>query len=104
MFFLVILSGLVVIVLAIVPKVCGLKPGRGRWIFMIDKNHVARLPSRGSEANCPCLKILWHAKDPYSIKEIFLGKIHRHFSPSFSCFATRCLLVTARELWWVNQE
>jgi hypothetical protein len=21
-----------------------------------------------------------------------------------SCFATRCLLVTAKELWWMNQE
>jgi hypothetical protein len=30
------LGGLVVIVLAIGPKVCGLKPGRGQWIFKGD--------------------------------------------------------------------
>jgi hypothetical protein len=31
------LNGLVVNVLAIVPKVRGFKPGRGRWIFNGDK-------------------------------------------------------------------
>jgi hypothetical protein len=30
------------------------------------------------------------------MKEILIGKIHGHFSPSFSYFATRVLLVTAR--------
>jgi hypothetical protein len=47
--------------------------------------------------------ILQHVEDPYSLEEKLVGKIHGHFS-SFSCFATRCLLVTARELWWMNQE
>jgi hypothetical protein len=32
------LGGLVLIVLAIGAKVRGFKPGRGRWIFMGDKN------------------------------------------------------------------
>jgi hypothetical protein len=31
-------GGLVVIVLTILPKVRGLKPGQGRWIFKGDKN------------------------------------------------------------------
>jgi hypothetical protein len=49
-------------------------------------------------------KILWHVKDRCSMKEILVCKIHGYFSQSFSFFATRCLLVTARELWKVNQE
>jgi hypothetical protein len=44
-------------------------------------------------------KVLWHVKDAYSMKDILLGKLHRHFLQSHSCFATRCLLVAARELW-----
>jgi hypothetical protein len=28
----------------------------------------------------------------------------RTFLPSFSSFTVRCLLATAVELWWVNQE
>jgi hypothetical protein len=34
----VVLGGLVIIVLAIGPKVSGFKAGRGRWIFKDDKN------------------------------------------------------------------
>jgi hypothetical protein len=52
----------------------------------------------------PCRTILWHVKNPCSVKETLVGKIHCHFSPSFSSFATICLLVTARKLWWVNGE
>lgn len=40
-------------------------------------------------------------KDAFS--SLLLGKIHWHFSPSFSCYATRYLLVTDRALvgqWW----
>jgi hypothetical protein len=40
------LGGLVVSVLATGPKVCGFKPGRGRWILRVIKS-VARLPSEG---------------------------------------------------------
>jgi hypothetical protein len=44
-------------------------------------------------------------KEPYRYeRRYFTVKIHGHFLPSVSCFATRCLLVTARELWWMNQE
>jgi hypothetical protein len=46
----------------------------------------------------PCCEISWHIKDPYSMKEILVSKIHTHFLPSFSCFATRYLLITARAL------
>jgi hypothetical protein len=42
-----------------------------------------------------CCKVLHHVKDPYSMKEILVRKIHRHFSPGLFSFVTRCLLVTA---------
>jgi hypothetical protein len=38
----------------------------------------------------PCRNIL-HVKEPCGIKKRFRWKVHRHFSPSFSWFATRCL-------------
>jgi hypothetical protein len=38
----------------------------------------------------PCT-ITQHVKDHYNMKEMLAGKIHGHFLPSFSCFATRCL-------------
>jgi hypothetical protein len=35
----------------------------------------------------------------------FYGKIHGHFSPSFSLLCNyMSLLMFARELWWVNLE
>jgi hypothetical protein len=40
------LGGLVVSVLATGPKVCGFKPGRGRWMLKVIKS-AARLPSEG---------------------------------------------------------
>jgi hypothetical protein len=57
-----------------------------------------------SKLMVPFRKILWHVKLPYIMKEILVGQIHGHFSQSFSYFVTRCLLVTARELWLVKQE
>jgi hypothetical protein len=39
------LGGLVIIVLANVPKVSGFKPGRGRWIF--NHHHMALQPNTG---------------------------------------------------------
>jgi hypothetical protein len=50
-----------------------------------------------------CRKML-HAKDPSSMKEMVIDKIHGPFSACSSCFVTRCPLVTFRELWWVNQK
>jgi hypothetical protein len=40
------LGGLVVSVLATGPKVCGFKPGRGRWISRVIKS-AAHLPVEG---------------------------------------------------------
>jgi hypothetical protein len=53
----------------------------------------------------PCCEILQNVKEPCQVwKRYFVGRICGHFSPSFSCFATRCLLITTRKLWWMNQE
>jgi hypothetical protein len=43
-FLIVVLGGLVVGVLAILPKVRGFKPGRGLWIFEGDKNSQSLQP------------------------------------------------------------
>jgi hypothetical protein len=39
-----------------------------------------------------CRKIFRHIKEPCEVwRRYFVGKIHGHFSPSFSCIATRCV-------------
>jgi hypothetical protein len=70
--------------------------------FKRDKNPQQGYLRGGSKA--PCRKILRRVKDTFSMKEILVSKIHGHFAPSSSCFATSCLLVTAREPWWTNRE
>jgi hypothetical protein len=74
------LGGLVVIVLAIGPEVRGFKPGREKWTL-----RAIKITSFGEEVkpSTPCRNILRHVKDLYSMKEILVGKIHGHFSPSF---------------------
>jgi hypothetical protein len=54
----------------------------------------------------PCRKILQHAKDSYSMKEILVCKMHGHFSPSFSCFPTRCLcsLLPENSGGWIRND
>jgi hypothetical protein len=49
----VVLGDIMVIVLAIVPKVRGFKPDRGRWIFKGDKNPQHAFFRRGSKAVGP---------------------------------------------------
>jgi hypothetical protein len=53
----------------------------------------------------PC-KIAWHVKYLYSIKEMFVGKIHGHFSPCFSCLATRqfCSLLPESSGAWIRTD
>jgi hypothetical protein len=54
----------VVIVLAIVPKVHGFKPGRGQWIFKNDK--IRSTTSFGGEVkpSLSCRNILLHLYNP----------------------------------------
>jgi hypothetical protein len=42
-------------------------------------------------------------QDPYDMNEILVAKIHGYLLPGFSAFLLG-VFVTARELWWVNQE
>jgi hypothetical protein len=60
---------------------------------------------KGLKPLTPCRKILRSVKDPYSVKEILVGQIQGEFLGQFSllCYYVS-LLVTARELWWVEQE
>jgi hypothetical protein len=98
------LGGLMVIVLATGPKVRGFKLGRG-WSILREIK-IRSMTSFGQEVNpsVPCRKILRHFKELRVWQRYYVGKIKGHLSPSFSCFATRRLLVTSRELWWMNQE
>jgi hypothetical protein len=93
---------MVVGVLAIGPKFCGFKPGRGECIFKDDKNQQHPFLRRGSKAVGLMSKTLWHVKQPYEYER---SNIRR---PFFANFLLLCnyisLLVIAKQLWWVNQE
>jgi hypothetical protein len=99
------LGSVLINVLSIGLKVRGLKPGRGRWILKGDKIRCTIFFRREIKPSVLYREILGHVKNPYRYENrYFIGKIQGHFSPSFSCFATRCLLVIAGELWWMKQE
>jgi hypothetical protein len=87
----------VVIVLAAGLKARVFKPGRERRIHKGDKNRSTTSFGGNVKPAVPRRKTSRLVKNPYSMKEILVGKIDGHFSPSVSYFATRCLLVTARE-------
>jgi hypothetical protein len=81
------LGGLLVIVLAIGPKVHTFKPSRGRWILRWIK--IRNTSFRGEVMPVvPCRNILQRVKDPYSMKEILVDKVTDTFPPSSSCAAT----------------
>jgi hypothetical protein len=86
------IGGLVVIVLAIGPKVRESKPGRGQWTKIRSRT------SFGGEVNpaVPYRKILRHVKEPYFMQETLVGNFLGHFRQVSSCFATRllCWLLT----------
>jgi hypothetical protein len=63
----VILRGIMVSVLAIEPKVRGVKPGRGRWIFKGYKNPQHAFLQGEVKPSAPCRKILRHVKDPFEV-------------------------------------
>jgi hypothetical protein len=80
---------------------------RPRTMNLWAINICSSTTSFGGEVKllAPCRKVIWHVKDPCGVwKRYFIGKVHGHFSPSFPYFATRCMLVTAKELWWMNWE
>jgi hypothetical protein len=57
-------GGVMVIVLAIGPKVGGFKPRREWWIFKGGKNSFHDFFRREYEAVSPVSYDLWHVKDP----------------------------------------
>jgi hypothetical protein len=58
------IGGLVVIELAIGPKVSGFKSGRGRWVSKDDKNGSTTSVGGEVKPSVPCLKVLRNVKDP----------------------------------------
>jgi hypothetical protein len=81
----------VVIVLTIRHKFGGSNPDEDDGFLRAIK--IRSTSSFGGEVEplAPFRKFSRHIKNPYSMKEILVGKIHGNFSPSFSCFATNCL-------------
>jgi hypothetical protein len=57
-------------------KVLGFKPGRGRLTFNGEKIHSTTSFEEGVKPSLTCSKILRHVKEPYSVKEIPVDKIH----------------------------
>jgi hypothetical protein len=86
------------------PSFAGSNPIEDDGFLRVIKIHSMNFFRAEVKLAVPCHKILQHVKNPYSMKEMLVDKINGHILASFSHFATRCLLVTATELWWVNQE
>jgi hypothetical protein len=82
------LGGLAIIMLPTRPKVRGFKPSWERRIFKGDKSPCTSLTGE-VKLVVPCCQIIRHVTDTYSTKKILVGKIHRTFSPRFSCFQLR---------------
>jgi hypothetical protein len=59
----------------------GSNPAEGDGFLLVIKVHS--ITSFGGEVkpSVLCHKILLHVKDPYGIKEIFIGKVYGYFSP-----------------------
>jgi hypothetical protein len=92
------LGDVMVIMLAIGPKVSGFKTGRERLIFNGD------VISKGSKGIAVCRKILRHVIDSLRCdadsKRLNSTSIFRPGSPRF---AARCLCCNqSREIWWMN--
>jgi hypothetical protein len=51
-----------------------------------------------------CCKILQHIKDPYSMKEILVGKIQTYLAKFLLLHYLVSQMVAAKVLCWVNQE
>jgi hypothetical protein len=93
------LGVLVVSCLPLDQRVAGSNAAEDDGFLMAIK--IRSTASLGGEVkpSVPC-KILWHVKNPTSMKEIVRRQNAAAISlPIFSCFATRCLLVIAAELW-----
>jgi hypothetical protein len=99
---LVVLGCLMVIMLAIGPKVREFNAGRGRSIFKGDK--ICRTTSFGGEIkpSSPRREILLHVKEPYGLwKRYFADKINGHLT-LLRYYVS--LTVFIRAFWWINHK
>jgi hypothetical protein len=62
---LVVLGAVMVIVLTIGPKIVKFNACRERWAFKSDKNPLHDFLRREVKPSAPCLKMLWHVKNPF---------------------------------------
>jgi hypothetical protein len=93
-----------VIVLAIRPKVRGFKPGREQWLLRAIKIRSTTSFGREVKQSAPCCKILQHVKDPCGYEQRY-----RQNSPTFLATFLPASLPgdccnQSRENWWMNQE
>jgi hypothetical protein len=66
------------------PRSAGSNPAEDDGFLMAIKIHSTTFFKGDVKPMVPCHKILWHIKNPYSMREILEGKIHGHFSSFFS--------------------
>jgi hypothetical protein len=84
------LGGLVVACLPLDPRFVGSNPAKNDGFLRTIKIR-STTSFREVKPLVPCRKILRHVNEPYKyVKWYLAGKIHGHFSPSVSCFGTRC--------------
>jgi hypothetical protein len=83
--------GIVVIMVVLDPKFVGSDLAKDNGFLTVIKIHSMTAFLGEVKPAVPCCKILWHVKDPYSMREILTGKIHRHMLLRVSCSATRCV-------------
>jgi hypothetical protein len=98
------LGGVMVTVLATLPKVRGFKPDWGRWIF---KGEIIRSKTsfRGEvKPPEPCFKILRHVKDPLRFDSHSYRQNTRTFLAKLLAASLLGICIIATELWWTNQE
>jgi hypothetical protein len=86
------------------PRFAGSNSAENDGFLKAIKIHISTSFGEEVKPLVPSRKILWDVKNTYRYEKRYVGKIHGSFSPSFSCFPTCCLLVIAKELWWMNQE
>jgi hypothetical protein len=79
-------SDIMIIVLAIGPKVRRFIPGKDNEFIRVIKIRITTSFAFGGEVKLsfPCCKILRHVKYPRCKKRDTLRKNHGHFSPTFS--------------------
>jgi hypothetical protein len=101
------LGALLIIVLAIDPRFAGSYPAEDSEFLRVIK--IRSTTSFGEEVkpSALCRNILRRVKEHCRYEKIlvyFVRKIHCHFFAKLLLLRCRCLLITARELWWINQE